>query len=480
MKHRSWIPATQLAILAIVLVTGTPRSHGGTVAEALSPLQRPDLANARLAVDNLLGLAGKQPVDEKLRSQRLAASIKGVFTAEFRIQQFFKTAEPQEAEIRRLERSAHDWMIPNSFGTVNEVGAREALFKAKEIRTKLEIQLAEEQEKLVVELKEVDGLLHSFFKLQDYETVVVLAGAADSVARRSLPEDGFSLSFNGEALIALREFIRLREDWLLAAKNAEQSSNHEEAIRLYTKARDQAGKSRCAAALAAQLEKADLPGSAIDYYEIAGNSDRAAALRREHPNLTADAFKKLNAEQLYAKVAPSCVRVSTETGHGTGFFIRRGGYVITNKHVIAGAKKVVVKLDDSRSFDAEVLAQGADLDLAILKIQFEDHEFLRFQTPDNVRIGTPATLVGYPERDLPTSTMNSGQISNINRVFRNHPVYQLDLSANHGNSGGPVVDELGKVIGILTFGLGEMKIDRFNFAIRSEIVQAFIDEKLPK
>jgi len=76
--------------------------------------------------------------------------------------------------------------------------------------------------------------------------------------------------------------------------------------------------------------------------------------------------------------------------------------------------------------------------------------------------------------------MNSGQVSNVDRTFLDHPVYQLDLSANHGNSGGPVVDESGKVIGILTFGLGDLQIDRFNFAIRSEVVQAFIDEKLPK
>lgn len=473
-------PALSAFLSVMLTAAASPAAPSNEVAQAISPLSRPDLSNARCAVENLLKLADQQKVDEKLRSQRLAAAIKGLFTADFRIQQLIKNAEPQEAEIKRLQRSADDWMTPNSFGAVNEMAARDALAKADAIKTKLANQLGEEQQKLIIELKEADGLLHSFYKLENYEVVLVLAGAADSVAQRCLPENSFALSFNRDALNTLRDFIRLREDWLLAANNAERSGNHEEALRLYSKAKDQAGKARCAGLLAEQLDKAGMVGSAIDYYELAGNTERAATLRRDHPNLTADAFKRLNAEQLYQKVAPSCVRVSTETSLGTGFFIRRGGYVITNKHVIAKAQKIVVKLDDERSFEAKVIAEGEALDLAILKIDFDDHDFLRFQTADNIRIGTPATLIGYPQRDLPTSTMNSGQVSNVDRVFDGHPVYQLDLSANHGNSGAPVVDETGKVIGILTFGLGDLKIDRFNFAIRAQVAQAFIDEKLPK
>jgi S1-C subfamily serine protease len=74
--------------------------------------------------------------------------------------------------------------------------------------------------------------------------------------------------------------------------------------------------------------------------------------------------------------------------------------------------------------------------------------------------------------------MNSGLVSNTDRTYENNPVYQLDVSANHGNSGGPVVDQTGQLVGILTFGLGDIDLDKFNFAIEVGTVAEFVAEQI--
>lgn len=444
----------------------------------ISPISQPDIEGAKAALKNLNHLAESQTAGEKIRTQRLATVIKNLFTAEYRVTVQLDSQETAQLEAMRLEKSADNWEIPNSFGKTNPQAARELRHKAGEIREK-EVQLvAAKQRELLVQLKEADSTLHDFHKSEDFGVVILLGDAVRAINDRSMPKDTFNPTFSESVVAGVREFFDKRSEWLLAAKDAESAANYEEAIRYFSKAKNLDGRKRCGGLLAQELEKSGIYGSAIEYFEVAGDFKKAAELRASHPDLRSESFKQLDAEDLFAKVAPSCVRIYNGKGMGTGFFFRQGGYILTNRHVVSEAGAVTVKLDDDRSFEATVVAKGEELDLAIIRIQLPEHDLINFRTGLEVRIGLPVSLLGYPEVDLPTATMNSGRVSNTDRVFKGNPVYQLDVSANHGNSGGPVVDENGRLVGVLTFGLNDFDKDRFNFAITATAAQEFVKESL--
>ncbi|MBN8459847.1 MAG: trypsin-like peptidase domain-containing protein [Verrucomicrobia bacterium] len=472
--------ANQLAragVIAACLAFSTHPSKGDLAGD-LAPLTKPDLVAAKQAIANLKETASRQSGAEKVGTERLSTSVRNLFTAEFRVESQIKESEKAEVEATKQDQLSRDWLVPNAFGSVNEVASRAAAVKAKEIREKAAQAVVAAQQNLRLQLQDMDTIVHDYLNTQNFGVVLILADTIKSINERSMPERMFNPSFSEEAIATIRGFIQSRSDWLLTAKNAEEAGNFEEAIRYYAKARDVGGKRRCAAKLAADLEKQDMTGSAIDYYELAGDFQKAAALRKAHPDLRADKFRELGAEDLYAKVSPCCVRVLNGGGLGSGFFFQRGGYILTNRHVVSDKGPITVKLDDGRSFEAKVIAKGGDIDLAIVRIELAEHDTIGFRSVEDVKIGLPVSLIGYPEIDMPTATLNTGRISNTDRIFRNNPVYQLDVSANHGNSGGPVVDQAGHLVGILTFGLNDLDKDRFNFAITGKAAKEFVDKHL--
>jgi serine protease Do len=167
---------------------------------------------------------------------------------------------------------------------------------------------------------------------------------------------------------------------------------------------------------------------------------------------------------IVAKVLPSVVNISVETlvpkdgvpqrqqQVGTGFLIDSSGTIVTNKHVIAGAFRITVTLFDQSQWHAKVLAAAQLLDLAVLKIDVgHPLPFLKFADSDRARIGDPLIVVGNP-LGLGTS-VSSGIVSALHRDLSNTPIddyIQTDAAINHGNSGGPVLDRDGEVLGVAT------------------------------
>jgi serine protease Do len=167
---------------------------------------------------------------------------------------------------------------------------------------------------------------------------------------------------------------------------------------------------------------------------------------------------------IVAKVLPSVVNISVETlvakdgvpqrqqQVGTGFLIDPSGTIVTNKHVIAGAFRITVTLFDQSQWHAKVLAAAQLLDLAVLKIDVgHPLPFLKFADSDRARIGDPLIVIGNP-LGLGTS-VSSGIISALHRDLSNTPIddyIQTDAAINHGNSGGPVLDRDGEVLGVAT------------------------------
>lgn len=176
---------------------------------------------------------------------------------------------------------------------------------------------------------------------------------------------------------------------------------------------------------------------------------------------------------------------------GSGFIISKDGLVVTNQHVAnENAKKIVVSLPDGSQYEAEVLGADELADLALIKIK-ADREFptVEFGNSDSVLVGEWSLAVGNPfglfEAAKPSVTV--GVVSALHRDFRPNPnkprVYidmiQTDAAINRGNSGGPLVDSEGKVIGVNTFiftGGTSSGFVGLGFAIPSNRVQKIIKQ----
>jgi len=181
------------------------------------------------------------------------------------------------------------------------------------------------------------------------------------------------------------------------------------------------------------------------------------------------------------------------TSIGTGFVISQDGFVVTNQHVVGGSPSSVnVALTDGRIYEAVIVGSDELTDIALLKIQSEDKfPFLQFSHSDDLHVGEWAIALGNTfglfEDGQPTVTV--GVISATNRDFRPDPnnprVYtdmiQTDAAINRGNSGGPLLNSQGRVIGINTFiytgGTGQGFVG-LGFAIPSSRIEMILSQIL--
>lgn len=146
---------------------------------------------------------------------------------------------------------------------------------------------------------------------------------------------------------------------------------------------------------------------------------------------------------------------------GSGFVISPDGFILTNEHVVHNASEIVVVLSDGTTHNAEVIGTDFITDIALIKIDGGNYPYINFGNSDNVIIGEWVIAFGNPFglfeiNAKPTVTV--GVISAMDRDFgrqRNDRVYQdmiqTDAAINQGNSGGPLVNSLGQVIGMNTF-----------------------------
>jgi Do/DeqQ family serine protease len=176
-------------------------------------------------------------------------------------------------------------------------------------------------------------------------------------------------------------------------------------------------------------------------------------------------------------------------GSGSGVIISNDGYIVTNNHVIDGAHKLKVTLNDNRTIEAEVIGADPAFDLALIKVDETDLPFVMFANSDDVKIGEWVLAVGNPFNL--TSTVTAGIVSakarNINlldadpnrEIFPVESFIQTDAAVNPGNSGGALVNTRGELIGINTAIASRTgSYSGYSFAVPSSIVQKVTSDLL--
>jgi S1-C subfamily serine protease len=172
------------------------------------------------------------------------------------------------------------------------------------------------------------------------------------------------------------------------------------------------------------------------------------------------------------EVVKGVVTVRTDVGQGTGFIIAEGGYFVTNAHVLSGASQVQAITYDQNSFKADFIGYDSDLDVALLKIS-GDYTILELADSDNIQLGEKVIAIGNP-LGLQFS-VSQGIVSGIHRLGPNdlEAYVQTDAALNPGNSGGPLINKNGEVIGINNFKIGSG--ESLGFALESNYIKEAVN-----
>ncbi len=161
-------------------------------------------------------------------------------------------------------------------------------------------------------------------------------------------------------------------------------------------------------------------------------------------------------------------------GQGSGFIVDPEGYIVTNNHVVTGARQIKVRLLDQREFDATTVGVDQKTDLALIKIMARNLPYLKFGDSDDLAVGEWVLAIGNP---LGLGhTVTAGIVSAKGRVLGAGPYddfIQTDASINPGNSGGPLLNMRGEVVGINTLVAEAQGI---GFAIPSNLARVIIDQ----
>lgn len=179
-----------------------------------------------------------------------------------------------------------------------------------------------------------------------------------------------------------------------------------------------------------------------------------------------------NSRELLKHAMNSVVTIIANNDFGSGTIISPDGYVLTNYHVTAGEKKLKVKTYTGEILDASLIKSSQDYDIALLKIDGKTFSCLPVAINYAGQSGDNIYAVGTPVDQQFGQSVSKGVISGFRKI-NGISFIQTDVSLNNGNSGGPILNEDGKVIGIATMKMTGRGIEGIGFAITSdEIIKA--------
>lgn len=236
-------------------------------------------------------------------------------------------------------------------------------------------------------------------------------------------------------------------------------------------------------------------GTATETTAVSGSLMQIDAGQATAPTSPAVVFPPLATEaagltlqEIYVKCIPSVVSITSEyrggTSTGTGVILTDDGYIVTNHHVIENGEQITVQLTDDRVCAAWLVGTDKTSDLAVLKIDTDSLTCAEFGNSDLLRVGDSVVAIGDPLGVEYRGTMTDGIVSAINRDVtvdgRTMCLIQTNAALNSGNSGGPLIDCYGQVVGINTLKIGSF-VDRagvegLGFAIPSSTVKTIVDQ----
>ncbi len=167
-------------------------------------------------------------------------------------------------------------------------------------------------------------------------------------------------------------------------------------------------------------------------------------------------------------------RQQKQVSWGSGFIISKDGYIVTNNHVIDNAKKITVTLKDGEKFEAKVIGKDPEIDIALLKIDAKNLTYVPLGDSDKVKVGEWVIAIGNPL--MYDHTVTAGIISAKGRKLGNglESFLQTDAAINFGNSGGPLVNMKGEVIGVNTAISAQGQ--NIGFAVPINMVKAILPD----
>ncbi|WP_459480079.1 S1C family serine protease [Clostridium saccharoperbutylacetonicum] len=243
-------------------------------------------------------------------------------------------------------------------------------------------------------------------------------------------------------------------------------------------------------------------GGGVTYSAMRANNTVATQQISYVPqSFTASSSDAMSAADAFNKVAPAVVIVSTKSqsgnvfsgngevdGMGSGFIINQEGYILTNYHVIAGAKEITVTLSDNTEASASVVNYDDKKDIAMIKLKegTKVPAVAELGDSDEMYPGAEVIAIGTPLSKDFAQTLTKGVISGRNRTLPGQDgsasvnLIQTDAAINPGNSGGPLVNTKGQVIGINSMKIGtqaagEAGVEGIGFAIPINEVKSKID-----
>lgn len=199
---------------------------------------------------------------------------------------------------------------------------------------------------------------------------------------------------------------------------------------------------------------------------------------------------EMSLQEIYETNIPAVVSISAATGSGsstgTGVVLSANGYLVTNYHVIRQALAINVTLTDERELRATLVGEDPVSDLAVLRVDAEDLTPAQFGDSDGVRVGDSVVAIGDPLGVELRGTMTDGIVSAISRDVqvdgRVMNLIQTNAALNSGNSGGPLINRFGQVIGINTMKIGTLAdssgVEGLGFAIPSATVKEIVNQLL--
>ena len=228
-----------------------------------------------------------------------------------------------------------------------------------------------------------------------------------------------------------------------------------------------------------------------------GQASQNAQPSAPSQNQTTNSGTAYSLTQLYNEAVPAIVGVTsqfttyeyfgqptTSGATGTGFIISEDGEILTNYHVVEGAETLSVTMYDGKEYPAELLGYEAESDVALLKIDVEGLQAVKLGNSDVLAVGDQVAAIGNPLGEL-TYTMTVGYVSAKSRAVYTDEMpitmMQIDAAINSGNSGGPLFNLAGEVIGITTAKYsgsinGSAEIEGIGFAIPINDALSIVDD----